>query len=108
MHSQRHAQRQNQLIQRFRAHNRDALPLAPRPNVYCFTGLSFHLSERAIVAVFPEDGRRAIVLPRLEAVKVVSANGMKAISYTDEAGHEAAFRHACHTLELGGSRLGAD
>jgi Xaa-Pro dipeptidase len=76
--------------------------------MHYITGLSFHLSERPIVAIFKEDDQRAIVLPKLEAVKLARADGMQVFSYTDEEGHEAAFRHACDSLELGKSRLGAE
>ncbi|MGD2178623.1 MAG: aminopeptidase P family N-terminal domain-containing protein, partial [Anaerolineae bacterium] len=59
MYSQRYAHRQEKLIERIRDHKLDALALVPGPNVYYFTGLSFHLSERPIAAIFREDGRRA-------------------------------------------------
>lgn len=108
MYSEVHAHRHSRLIERLRADSLDALALVPGPNMYYVTGLSFHLSERPIVAILKEDGQRAIVLPKLEAVKVSRADGMKVFSYTDEEGHEAAFRHACDTLELSESRVGAE
>jgi Xaa-Pro dipeptidase len=91
-----------------RAHDLDALVLVPGPNMVYITGLSFHLSERPILAIFKEDGRRAIVLPELEAVKVTRAHRIEVFSYTDEDGHEAAVQHACEALALGRSRLGAE
>ena len=108
MYSQVYAHRHNRLIERLRAHHLDTLALVPGPNMYYVTGLSFHLSERPIVAILKEDGRRAIVLPKLEAVKVAHADEMKVFSYTDEEGHDTAFQHACDTLELSESRLGAE
>jgi Xaa-Pro dipeptidase len=108
MDSQRTVERRNQLADRIRAHGLDALALVPGPNLTYVTGLSFFLSERPIVAIFKADGHDAIVLPRLEAAKVTHTEGMKVFSYTDKEGHEAAFRHACGTLGLGKSRLGAE
>jgi Xaa-Pro dipeptidase len=108
MCSRRNARRHSRLIDRIRAHDLDALALVPGPNLTYVTGLSFFLSERPIVAIFKIDGRSAIVLPELEAGKVAHTEGMEALSYTDEEGHEAAFRHACDALELSESRLGAE
>jgi Xaa-Pro dipeptidase len=108
MDSQRYAWRHERLIEHIRDHNLDALILIPGPNMYYFTGLSFHLSERPIAGIFKRDGQRAVVLPKLEAVKVAHAGAMRVFSYTDEEGHEAAFRQACETLELKEARLGAE
>jgi Xaa-Pro dipeptidase len=108
MDSQLYAQRHEQLIERMRAHDLEALVLVPGPNMFYLTGLSFHLSERPILAIFREDGQRAIVLPKLESGKVEHADEMQVFSYTDEDGHQATFRQACEALGLGRSRLGAE
>jgi Xaa-Pro dipeptidase len=84
------------------------LVFVPGPNLFYATGLSFHLSERPILAIFLADGRRAIILPRLEASKVAQAPGIKVFPYTDEEGHAATFQRACDALELSDSQVGAE
>jgi Xaa-Pro dipeptidase len=96
-----HTERLSRLIEHACAHGFDALALVPGPNLFYLTGLSFHLSERPIVALFPVDGPPAIVLPALEAVKVEqAAAGLKVFPYTDEEGHTPAFQSGCAALEL--------
>jgi Xaa-Pro dipeptidase len=103
-----HSERYERLIEGVRARGLDALALVPGPNLFYVTGLSFHLSERPIVALFPRKGRPAIVLPELEAVKVEEGSEMVAFPYTDEEGHRDAFRRACGALDLAGATVGAE
>ena len=103
-----HSERYERLIEGVRARGLDALALVPGPNLFYVTGLSFHLSERPIVALFPGEGWPAIVLPELEAVKVEEGSEMVAFPYTDEEGHEDAFRRACGALDLAGATVGAE
>jgi Xaa-Pro dipeptidase len=103
-----HSARYEQLIEGMRARGLDALALVPGPNLFYVTGLSFHLSERPIVALFPSEGRPVIILPELEAVKVEEGSEMVAFPYTDEEGHGDAFRRACGALDLGGAAVGAE
>ena len=98
----------DQLIERMRAHGLEALALVPGPNLHYITGLSFHLSERPILAILKTDGARAIVLPVLEAAKVTPGDGLDVFPYTDEQGPGTALRKACDALRLGESRLGAE
>jgi Xaa-Pro dipeptidase len=102
-----HSERYEQLIEGIRARGLDALALVPGPNLFYVTGLSFHLSERPIVALFPQEGRPAIFLPELEAVKVEEGDEMVTFPYTDEERHEDAFRRACDALDLTGAAIGA-
>ena len=108
MVSKRRSDQHDRLVERIRGHDLDALTLVPGPNLTYVTGLSFHLSERPILAMFKRDGARAIVLPRLEAVKVTPADGLSVFAYTDEQGPGTALREACDALELGEARLGAE
>ncbi|MCJ7550921.1 MAG: Xaa-Pro peptidase family protein [Anaerolineae bacterium] len=85
----------------------DALALVPGPNLLYLTGMSFHLSERPIVALLPADGRPSIVLPELEAGKAAAA-GFDTYTYTDEDGHAFAYSQACATLELADARVGVE
>jgi len=102
-----HTKRLSHLVEQASARGLDVLALVPGPNLFYLTGLSFHLSERPIVGLFPCDrcGRMdetpAIVLPALEAVKVEQAAiALEPFPYTDEEGHTSAFQRACAALEL--------
>lgn len=85
----------------------DALALMPGPNLFYFTGLSFFVSERPIVALLPVDAPPAIVLPELEAAKAAQA-GFDVFTYGDEEGYALAFHEACATLELAEARVGVE
>jgi Xaa-Pro dipeptidase len=104
-----HMNRLNRLIEEVSAHGLDVLALVPGPNLFYLTGLSFHLSERPVVALFPVGGPPAIVLPALEAVKVEQATvGLEPFPYTDEDGHTPAFQRACAALELADCIVGVE
>lgn len=103
-----YSERRQRLVKGIRARRLDALALVPGPNLFYLTGLSFHLSERPIVALFPADGNPAVILPQLEAVKLGESQGMTVFSYSDVGGHEGAFRDACEALGLGASTIGAE
>ena len=76
--------RLDRLVQQAVVHGLDAVALMPGPNLFYLTGLSFLLSERPVVALFPVDGNPAIVLPGLEAAKVEQAAiGLEPFPYTD-------------------------
>jgi len=83
----------------------DALALVPGPNLRYATGLSFHLSERPIVALLPVDAQPSIVLPEFEAGK---ADGFTTFTYTDEDGYAMAYSQACAALELADARVGVE
>lgn len=104
-----HRKRLDRLIEQASADGFDALALVPGPNLFYLTGLSFHLSERPILALFPLDGPPAIVLPALEAVKVDGADvKMDTFSYSDEEGHASAYLRACTALKLEDATIGAE
>lgn len=87
----------------------DCLALVPGANLFYLTGLSFSLSERPIVALFPVDAPPAVVLPALEEPKVASqAGALQTYPYTDERGPAAAFQQACAALELAQARIGVE
>ncbi len=87
----------------------DAIVLMPGPNLQYLTGLSFHLSERPILALFPAQGVPAIVLPALEAGRVeAAACEMAVFPYTDQEGHRGAIQGACAALELADCFLGVE
>jgi len=104
-----HMNRLDRLIEQASAHGLDVLALVPGPNLFYLTGLSFHLSERPVVALFPVGGTPAIVLPALEAAKVAHATvGLEPFPYTDEDGHTPAFQRACAALELADCIVGVE
>ncbi|MBN1178780.1 MAG: aminopeptidase P family protein [Anaerolineae bacterium] len=87
----------------------DCVALVPGANLFYLTGLSFHLSERPVLALFPVDDAPAIVLPALEAPKLEhAACALHPFPYTDEEGPALAFQQACASLELADARIGAE
>lgn len=104
-----HTQRLSRLLDQLRSDAIDVLALMPGPNLFYLTGLSFHLSERPIVALFPSEEPPIIILPALEASKVHRSDvTLEVLSYTDEKGPEAAFRKACKRLTLDQRTIGAE
>ncbi len=87
------------------AQHLDAVALVPGPNLFYLTGLSFHLSERPTVALFPLDQPPALILPALEAGK---GTGFTLFPYTDAAGYETAFQQAMTALQLTEARIGVE
>ena len=87
----------------------DCVALVPGANLLYLAGLSFHLSERPVVGLFPVDAPPAIVLPALEAPKLeCAAFSLEPFTYTDEEGPALAFHQACAALELAEARIGAE
>ena len=87
----------------------DAIAVVPGPNLFYLTGLSFHLSERPVVAFLPVDGQPAMIVPRLELTKAGAASGEWSVhSYDDREGPERAFRAALAELDLAGAWLGVE
>lgn len=87
----------------------DCVVLVPGANLFYLTGLSFHLSERPVLAFFPVDAPPAILLPALEAPKLKdAARALQAYPYTDEEGPALAFHQVCAALELAEARIGAE
>jgi len=104
-----HTTRLNRLMKLAGARGFDALALVPGPNLFYLTGLSFHLSERPVVAVFPVSGRPSIVLPAFEAIKVEHTTvRLEIFSYTDEEGYAPAFRSACDAMGLNSQVVGVE
>ncbi|MEP7199308.1 MAG: Xaa-Pro peptidase family protein [Chloroflexota bacterium] len=85
----------------------DALALVPGPNMLYLTGLSLHLSERPSVFILRADGGMGIIAPALEAPRVAQTLGpmVKVFAWSDEQGHDGAFRQACAAMQLGGSAM---
>jgi Xaa-Pro dipeptidase len=87
----------------------DCVALVPGANLFYLAGLSFHLSERAVVAFFSVDDPPAIVLPSLEAPKLERAScELRSFPYGDQDGPTMAFHQVCATLELAEARIGVE
>ncbi|MEW6724256.1 MAG: Xaa-Pro peptidase family protein [Bacillota bacterium] len=83
----------------------DAVVLVPGPNLYYFTRLAMHLSERITLAVVPVNGEPEFVAPRLEATRIQVITGVTTVhAYSDEEGPMAAVGRAL----TGRKRLGVE
>ena len=87
----------------------DAVAVVPGPNMRYLTGLSFHLSERPTVALFPAAGEVALIVPALEAGKAGGAPfPARIFPYDDASGPFDAFAAAFEATGLAGRRIGVE
>lgn len=87
----------------------DCIGIMPGPNMYYFTGLNFHLSERPTLALLPRAGRPALVLPAFEASKTQrSAIEWQTFTYVDGQPPAEAFQAASAALGLKGRSVGVE
>ncbi|HUS71206.1 MAG TPA: Xaa-Pro peptidase family protein [Anaerolineae bacterium] len=88
----------------------DLAAIVPGANLRYLTGLEMHTSERITLALFPQDGQPAFVLPVLEAPRVEANLGIEASFYTysDERGPGTAFQQVAGDLRLEGKVLGVE
>ena len=87
----------------------DAVVLVPGANLRYFTGLTFGLSERPILAFVTATGL-ALVLPELEVSQLEAHPELspQIFSWSDEAGFAGAFRAALDALGLREQVVGID
>jgi len=101
--------RLEQLLERARSGGFETIVLMPGPNLFYFTGMTFHISERPVLAIFKTDGRAGAIVPVLESTTTESAvHPATPYAYSDEAGYEPAFAEACAALDLAGQRIGVE
>jgi Xaa-Pro dipeptidase len=87
----------------------DVTAVIPGPNMIYLTGLSFHLSERPVVAFFPREGVPTLVAPGLEATKARTVPfECRLYTYDDVSGPAAAFNQAAAEMGLAEQRLGVE
>lgn len=101
-------ERFDKLAAALQAAGADCLAVMPGVNMVYFTGLSFHLSERPTLALFPRTGDPALILPALEATKPETGPApipWQLFPWTDEQGPAGAFKQACEALDLSGRVL---
>jgi Xaa-Pro dipeptidase len=104
-------ERINKLIATAKNHGIDCVAVMPGANMAYLTGLSFHLSERSTLALFPTTGDPALVLPALEAAKPEAgpvAIDWRLFPWTDEEGPANAFKQACEALGLSNQTLAVE
>jgi Xaa-Pro dipeptidase len=102
-------QRINQLNQLAERSNLDCVAIMPGPNMHYFTGLSFHLSERPTVALFPLHGQAALVLPAFEATQTGrSPIDWQTFTYVDGQAPLEAFQAASRALKLSDAKIGVE
>ena len=72
----------------------DAVALVPGSNMYYFTGLEFHLSERPIIALLTADGELSFIIPELEVPKLNQRPDLeaRAFAWSDKDGYADAFQ----------------
>lgn len=104
-------QRIDRLIELALQRGIDCVAVMPGVNMFYLTGLSFHLSERPTLALFPQTGDPALILPALESTKPESGPvsiDWRLFPWTDEQGPAEAFKQACQALELDGRTLAVE
>ncbi len=103
-------QRLDKLTQQILDNGLDGLALVPGPNMFYFSGIDCHLSERPILLFVLADDEPAIIIPTLEAMKAAAA-GISPdyiFDWRDEEGFRGAFQQACARLELSDCLLGVE
>jgi Xaa-Pro dipeptidase len=88
----------------------EIIALNPSPTLAYLTGLSFHLSERPVVALFTQDNSPVMVLPELEKSKAENIQfDMRLIAYGEEqTSRRWAFAEAISRLQVPHKQVGID
>ncbi len=88
----------------------DALALNPGPSLTYLTGMNFHVMERPTVVLAALPDRVAIIMPRLEALKLANAKqAMESFSFDDNpAEWPGVFSQACQALGINGKVTGVE
>jgi Xaa-Pro dipeptidase len=87
----------------------DCIAIMPGANMQYFTGLSFHLSERPTVALFPRTEQPALILPAFEASKTArSPLDWRTFTYVDGQDPLEAFQAVSEAMNLNGARIGVE
>jgi Xaa-Pro dipeptidase len=102
--------RQQKLAQALQAAGLDALVLNPGPSLVYLTGLSFHLMERPLVAVFFPDHPPLLILPELEAARAAALPfPCQVITFNDNpATWTETYDRAARQAGIDGQRVGLE
>jgi Xaa-Pro dipeptidase len=103
-------QRIDQVIDRLKDARLGALALNPGPSLFYFTGLSFHLMERPVIALLSDEAELRMVVPELEQAKAESSPvSFKIFTYGEQEGAASeALSQAVTDLGLGGGKIGIE
>jgi Xaa-Pro dipeptidase len=96
------------LQQSISEHEIDAVALNPGPTLAYLTGLSFHLMERPVLAVFTANSDPILIAPNLERAKAESTSfDLQLFTYDETASSRAkTFQTACQSIQ--GVRIGVE
>lgn len=110
MTEDRYAKRVKALQELQAANDIACVALMPGANMYYFTGLATHLSERPTVAFVPASSPPAILLPELEApaARAYLPADARLFTYRDEEGHEHVFHQVAGELALQDQPIGIE
>ncbi len=87
----------------------DCVAVIPGPNLYYLSGLSFHLSERPVMAFFRAEGEPVFVVPSLEDGKARQAPyPVRVHSFEDAGGPKGAYADALKEMGLAGDKVGKE
>jgi Xaa-Pro aminopeptidase len=88
----------------------DSLILVPGPNLYYFSGLKMHTSERSTMLFVNAQGKDCIFLPKLEMPNATSIlkDEYTYYGYSDEEGPDQVFNNMSNALGLDGRKLGVE
>jgi len=101
--------RLTRLFQAMRGLGLEAIALNPGPTLFYLTGLTFHLMERPVIALFTLDHQPCLVLPDLERAKAEATQGLDLLSYGEaEASRLEVMQRACARVGLPGRRIGVE
>jgi Xaa-Pro dipeptidase len=102
--------RQRRLAAALQSAGLDALALNPGPSLTYLTGLSFHLMERPVVALFLPQAVPHIILPELEGAKLISLPyPLRPFTYgEDPATWLTVFRTALNSAGLRAAKVGVE
>lgn len=99
-------------IQRVQALAREqglaALAIMPGPNLFYFTGLAYHVSERPALAFIPATGEPLAWCPGFEAERLQQAGLQRVFAWGEEEGPLPALLRAWQELGLGTGPLGVE
>ena len=105
-----HQKRIDQLLIRLKDTRMGALALIPGPSLFYFTGLSFHLMERPVIALLSAEAELRMVVPELEQAKAESSPvSFKIFTYGEQEGAAPeALTQAVADLGLDGGKIGIE
>lgn len=105
-----HQKRIQHLLKNLEAADLDALILNPGPSLKYLTGLSFHLMERPVLAIFKLGQSPHLIVPELERSKAETIEfEAEILTYGEDiASRTQALSDAAARLSLDGGRLGVE